>query len=156
MFNTALNSFSVSVADVAISTPNGPVAANSLSVSQLSPSSLRINLPEQTAVGNYAFTIGPQIEDLYGRPMAQAYTGAFAISLPAVATIGPSLSGELQGTNFLASWHALPGITYRLYYSTNLVDWLPHGEPVVGSNSLMQIPLPLDGAPKKFFRAGEH
>ena len=103
-------------------------------------------------MGNYTFTIGPQIEDLYGRPMAQAYTGAFTISRPSVAPIGLSLSGELQGTNFLARWHGLPGVTYRLYYSTNLVDWRPYGEPVAGSNALVQIPLPLDGAPKKFFR----
>ena len=151
MFNTALNPFSVSVGDVTVNTPNGPVATNFLSISLRSPSSLLINLPEQTAVGNYTFTIGPQIEDLYGRPMAQAYTGAFTISLPVVATIGPSLSGELQGTNLFVSWHALSGVTYRLYCSTNLVNWLPYGEPVAGSNALVQIPLPLDGAPKKFF-----
>lgn len=229
VFNTALNPFSASSADVAFTTPNGPLAAGFLTISRLSPSSLRITFPEQTAVGNYTFTIGPQIDDLYGRSMAQSYTGAFTISLPTiqgtitdtnglpvsgvliqhsgalssatsdangnyalgfvpgrsftvtprfgqfmfapgnrsyttttatipdqnyvmVATIGPSLSGELQGMNLITRWHGLPGVTYQLYYSTNLVDWLPHGALFTGSNALVQIPLPLDDAPKKFFR----
>jgi hypothetical protein len=152
VFNSALNPFSVSVADVAINTPSGPVATSSLSISQRGPSNLRINLPEQTAVGSYTFRIGPQIEDLYGRPMAQAYNGAFTISRPAVAIVGPSLSGQLHGTNLVVSWNGLLGVTYRFYSSTNLADWLPYGEPVAGSNALMQILLPLEGASKKFFR----
>jgi len=56
-----------------------------------------------------------------------------------------------QGTNLIAGWYGFLGVSYRLYSSMNLVDWLPHGEPFTGGNAPMQVPLPLDGASKKFF-----
>jgi len=153
VFNTALNPlFSVSSADVAVTTPTGSIPSYQLALAHPRPNSLRISFAEQTVVGNYTVAVGPQINDLFGRTMLQAFVGTFTISLPAIQAIGPSLSSELQGTNFMASWRALPDVTYRLLYSTNLMDWLPYGEPFVGSNAVVRIPLPVDDAPGKFFR----
>jgi len=229
LFNAALNPFSISTADVTITTPTGWIPAFQLTIARVSPNGLRISFPEVTALGDYTVTVGPEISDLFGRTMPQAYVGTFTISLPTIQgtitdanglpvprvviqrsgsfpstatdpnghyvlpfvpgtsftvtpnldqymfapgsrsyanittsmtnqnfimtpTIGPSLSSELQGTNVIASWRGLPDVTYRLLYSTNLIDWLPHGEPFVGSNTLVRIPLPVDGAPRKFFR----
>ena len=43
-------------------------------------------------MGNYTFTVGTNINDLYGQPMSQVYTGAFTISLPVI-------QGTITGTN---------------------------------------------------------
>jgi hypothetical protein len=229
VFNTALSPFAASGTDATLTTPTGPLSAGSLTVSQFNPSGLRISFPTKSAPGDYSFTLGPAIEDLYGRPMAQAYAGTFTIAPPTIrgriadtnglpvpgvvlqasggstdtvtgaagdyalsfafgsaftvtptlggftfepgfrsytnvtafltdqdfvliGSVAPALSGIREGTNFLARWHGLPGMIYRVYCSTNLMDWQPCSEPMTGSNALLQIPLPVDGAPKKFFR----
>jgi hypothetical protein len=65
--------------------------------------------PLQTAVGNYTLTVGPNINDLYGQPMGQAYTGSFTISLPVIQgtitdTNGQPVAGVLlQPTAGLSS-----------------------------------------------------
>ena len=228
-FNQAVNPFSASGADLVLSTPNGVVAESSITVSSTDPNTLRFVFPVQTAVGAYAFTLGPQIEDLYGQPMVLPYTGAFAVSLPVIAgtvtdldgqpvrgvllqpsngyspattdadgnyalgfvpdtsftvvpsftnyivapasrsysglftsisnenyvvvtTIAPVLSGGVQGTNLLLSWQGIPGVTYSVHYSTNLVDWYLYGDPISGSNTVMQLLVPIEGDPAKFFR----
>ena len=69
-----------------------------------------------------------------------------------VTTIAPTLSCTAQGTNLVAGWFGLPGVTYQIYSSTNLVDWVPYGEPFAGSNAVVQIPLPIGGGPQEFFR----
>jgi hypothetical protein len=32
------------------------------------------------------------------------------------------------------------------------MDWLPLGPPIIGTNGLMQLVLPMDDEPQKFFR----
>ena len=49
-----------------------------------SSASYVVSFPLQTAVGNYVLTVGPNINDLYGQPMSQAYTNGFTISLPVI------------------------------------------------------------------------
>ena len=77
-FNTVVNPASVSAASVSLTAPGG-VPVNGLSVVALSPYSFRFYFPEQTALGNYAIKVGPQIPDLFGQPMSQVYTSAFSI-----------------------------------------------------------------------------
>ncbi len=69
-----------------------------------------------------------------------------------VTTIAPNLAGGLSGTNLQMNWFGIPGVTYQLYYSTNLADWLPCGNPINGSNGVVEIPLPIEGDPMKFFK----
>ena len=64
-------------------------------------------------------------------------------------TVALIVSGARQGTNLIAGWYGFLGVSYRLYSSMNLVDWLPHGEPFTGGNAPMQVPLPLDGGLEK-------
>ena len=195
----------------------------------LSSSSYQVSFPLQTAVGNYTFTVGTNINDLYGQPMSQVYTGAFTISLPviqgaitgtngqpvpgvliqpdgglsttttdtngnyalgilpgwsgtvvpsgagliyipgslsytnvitsvsnqnylAVTTIAPVVSSGLQATNFMMNWFGISGVTYQLYSSTNLADWLPYGEPLLGTNGPVVLPIPINDDPAMFFR----
>jgi hypothetical protein len=228
-FNGAPNPASFSGTDVAITTPNGPLDPGTFSISMLSSSSYQVSFPLQTAVGNYTFTVGTNINDLYGQPMSQGYTGAFTISLPviqgmvtgtngqpvsgvliqpdgglsatttdtngnyalgilpgwsgtvvpsgggfmfapgsrvytnltmsvsnqnylAVTTIAPAVSSGLQATNFMMNWFGIPGVTYQLYSSTNLVDWLPYGNAFPGTNGPVVVPVPTTGDPARFFR----
>ncbi len=229
VFNGAPNPASFSGTDVSLMTPNGLLDSGTLSISMLNSSSYQVSFPLETAVGNYTFTVGTNINDLFGQPMSQVYTGAFTISLPviqgtitgtngqpvpgvliqpdgglsatttdtngnyalgilpgwsgtvvpsgggfvfapgslvytnvttsisnqnfvAVITIAPDLSAGLQTTNFTMSWFGISGVTYQLYSSTNLVDWLPDGSPFPGTNGLVVLPIPINGDPEKFYR----
>jgi hypothetical protein len=229
VFNGAPNPASFSGTDVAITTPNGLLDSGTLSISRLNSSSYQVSFPLQTAVGNYTFTVGTNINDLFGQPMSQVYTGAFTVLLPviqgsvtgtnglpapgvliqpdgglsttttdtngnyalgilpgwsgtvvpsgggfvfapgslvytnvttsisnqnfvAVITIAPDLSAGLQTTNFTMNWFGISGVTYQLYSSTNLVNWLPDGPPFPGTNGPVVLPIPINGDPVKFYR----
>ncbi len=195
----------------------------------LSSASYLVSFPLQTAVGNYVLTVGTNINDLYGQPMSQVYTGAFTISLPVIqgaitdtngqpvagvllqpsaglsstttdtngnyalgfvpgssftvtpsqgtlmfvpgsmsyasvstsisnqnyiaySTIAPVLTAGGNATNFVLSWQAIPGVNYQVYSSTDLINWVPYGGAVTGSNGLVQIIIvPTDGGPVQFF-----
>jgi len=71
-----------------------------------------------------------------------------------VSTIAPDLAAGLSGTNFSMSWAGLPGVTYQIWSSTNLVDWQPLGDALAGTNGPMQFILPLGSDPAAFFRVG--
>jgi hypothetical protein len=205
------------------------LSPDALAVSMLSSSSYRVSFPLQTAVGDYTFTVGTNINDLYGQPMSQVYTGAFTILLPviqgavtgtngqpvsgvliqpdgglsttttgtngnyalgilpgwsgtvvpsgaglmyvpgsraytnvitsvsnqnylAVTTIAPDVSSGLQATNLMMNWFGISGVTYQLYSSTNLVDWLPYGDAFPGTNGPVELLVPTFGDPIRFFR----
>jgi hypothetical protein len=229
VFNETPDSASFSGTDVSLTTPNGPLSADAFTVSMLNSSSYRVSFPLQTAVGDYTFTVGTNINDLYGQPMSQVYTGAFTILLPviqgtitstngqpvsgvliqpdgglsttttdtngnyalgilpgwsgtvvpsgggfvfvpgsraytnattsvsnqnyvAVITIAPVVSAGLQATNLMMNWFGISGVTYQLYSSTNLVDWLPYGDAFPGTNGPVALPVPTTGDPARFFR----
>ena len=229
VFNEAPDSTSFSGTDVSLATPNGLLDPGTFSVSALNSSAYRVSFPQQTAVGGYTFTVGTNINDLYGQPMSQVYTGAFTISLPviqgaitgtngqpvpgvliqpdgglsatttdtngnyalgilpgwggtvvpsggsfmfapgsrvytnvttsisnqnylAVITIAPTVSAGLQAGDLMMNWFGISGVTYQLYSSTNLVDWLPYGDAFPGTNGPLVVPVPTTGDPARFFR----
>jgi len=43
-------------------------------------------------------------------------------------------------------------VSYRMMCSTNLVDWVPYGDQVTGSNALIEVLAPIYTDPMKFFR----
>ena len=71
-----------------------------------------------------------------------------------VPTVAPTLVSGVSGTNRSMSWTGIPGVTYQTWWSTNLVDWSPLGDPLAGTNGQMQILLPLGTDPADFFRLG--
>ena len=226
-FNLAVDPSTVDLLDAVVQTPSGAVLSN-LTVSASSFNTVRLDFPAQTANGDYTVMLGPQINDLFGNPMSQVYTGAFTVSLPViqgvvtnlsgdpvagvalnadgmspattdangnyslgfmpnftftvtpsldgfvsvpgsrsygnltesisnqnylvVSEIAPTVTGGLSNTNLLVNWLGIPGVTYQLYYSTNLTDWFPYGSPMIGSNAVVEIPLPVEGEPEKFFK----
>jgi hypothetical protein len=70
----------------------------------------------------------------------------------AVTTIAPGLTAQYQTTNVVIHWVGISGVTYQLYYSTNLVNWLPYSDPYPGINGPMQIIFPISGEAMDFFR----
>lgn len=67
-----------------MTTPLGVVPASEISVARSSTLDYMFRFPLQTAPGEYTLKIGPDIQDLPGSTMSQAYTGSFTIALPVV------------------------------------------------------------------------
>jgi len=78
VFSTPVNPYSVAAPNVGLTAPGG-AAVGGLMVVPLSPYAFQISFPAQTAQGDYTLTVGPQVQDLSGRPMSQVYTGTFSI-----------------------------------------------------------------------------
>jgi hypothetical protein len=55
-----------------------------------------------------------------------------------------ALTSQQQGTNLNLSWYGLGGVSYQVLYSTNLVNWMPYGLPITGSNSPVILAMPID------------
>jgi hypothetical protein len=72
----------------------------------------------------------------------------------AVSTIVPAFAMQVRTNNCVLSWNGIPGVTYQLFYSTNLVDWLPYADALPGTNGTMQVQMPVDTSPALFFRVG--
>jgi len=200
-----------------------------LSAAVTGPTTVRVNFPVQNLLGNYSIQAAATVTDIFGLPLAQAYIGTFAISLPSISvtltytngapvagvllqpnggligvttdtngnyalgvppgwngtvtptlgsfmfvpgslaytnvtapvtnqnylmvpTVAPSLTTGLSGTNFLVNWSGIPGVTYQLVWSTNLMDWQSLGGTLAGTNGPMQIILPVSSDPADFFR----
>jgi hypothetical protein len=72
----------------------------------------------------------------------------------AVSTIVPTFAIQVQTNTCVLSWNGISGVTYQLFYSTNLVDWLPYADALPGTNGTMQAQMPMDTNPVRFFRVG--
>jgi hypothetical protein len=71
-----------------------------------------------------------------------------------VTTIAPNLAAELQGTNFVMRWTGISGVSYQLYFSTNLVDWQSSSAPIPGTNGPMQLPINIFSSDPMYFPIG--
>ncbi len=101
-FGSSMNLGTASSADFALDTPNGFVPNNTLTVSAADFSGVRLSFPGRNTVGYYEVQAGPQIEDIYGQPMAGTYTGSFVI-------LAPAISGRVLDANGLP----VPYVTLR-------------------------------------------
>ena len=103
-------------------------------------------------------TITPSSTGLIFVPRSRSYvnvgTSVSNQNFIAVLTIGPTLTSSVQGTNIVINWFGLSGATYQTFYSINLIDWFPYDAAFLGTNGPMQLLLPIDNDPTKFFRLG--
>jgi hypothetical protein len=90
-FSSMINPASVSTATVSLTAP-GEVAVSNLLIYAMNPFNFQVTFPQQIAQGNYVFTIGPQVFDLLGQPMPQAYTNSFSI-------VWSAIQGAVTDTN---------------------------------------------------------
>jgi len=93
VFNTAINPLSLASLNVVLSTPTAvPVADITASVTGLD--TLRVSFPPQSVPGSYSIQVGPQIQDLFGRTMPQAYVGGFTLALPVIQGTVTDTNGQ--------------------------------------------------------------
>jgi hypothetical protein len=112
--------------------------------------------------GNYAlgflpgliFTVTPSQGAYVFVPSSRTYTDPSASisnqNFTAIS-IAPVLTAAATATNLALSWQAMPGVTYQVYSSTNLTDWVPYGNAITGSNGAVQVLLPIGSGPGQFF-----
>jgi hypothetical protein len=62
--------------------------------------------------------------------------------------------GQFDGTNVNLNWFGIRGVSYQPLCSTNLVDWMPYGPPIIGSNAAVILAMPTTNAPQMYFRFG--
>jgi hypothetical protein len=63
-------------------------------------------------------------------------------------------NGQFDGTNVNFNWYGIQGVRYQPMYSTNLVNWLPYGPPIMGNNAPAMLTLPPTNATQMYFRLG--
>ncbi|NOS70465.1 MAG: carboxypeptidase regulatory-like domain-containing protein, partial [Verrucomicrobia bacterium] len=114
--------------------------------------------------GNYAvgfipgltFTVTPSLPGFIFVPGTRNYTNLTDAvtneNFLAVTSITPSLTNQLSGSNLFVRWGGISGVNYQPQYSTNLVDWLPYGGVVPGTNGTMELQIPISTDPMEFFR----
>lgn len=229
-FNEAVDPASVLATAFSLMSPAGPVSGIGASAS--GATMVHVTFPVQNLPGDYTLQVAPDIANILGVPLTQAYTNSFTITLPTisgtvgdtngapvagvnvqpngglpatttdvngnysigvppgwngsvtpsfgtfvfvpgtinytnitasqtnqnylmVSTIAPTLATSLTGTNLSLVWPAISGVTYQAYSSTNMVDWVPYGNTIPGTNGTQQIVLPVDATvPATFFRIG--
>jgi len=100
--------------------------------------------------------VTPSLGALVFLPGSMSYTDVSASisnqNYLAVSTLAPVLGTGGNATNFVFSWQGLPGVSYQVYSSTNLINWLPYGAAVTGSNGPLQIIIvSTNGGPAQFF-----
>ncbi len=57
-----------------------------------------------------------------------------------------------QETGLAVSWYGVAGAAYQALWSSNLVDWVPYGLPVMGTNGPARLLLPFQPGPVGFYR----
>jgi hypothetical protein len=113
--------------------------------------------------GNYAlgftpgasFTVTPSEGALTFVPSAVSYTNLTASisnqNYVAVVTLAPTLRVTANASNCVLSWVSIPGATYQVLDSTNLIDWTTYGTAFTGSNGVVQMSIPIGTDARKFF-----
>ena len=57
-----------------------------------------------------------------------------------------------DGTNMNIGWFGISGATYQVLCSTDMVNWLPYGDPISGGDAPAAISTPVTNAPQMFFQ----
>jgi hypothetical protein len=103
-FNEGVYSNRIAASDISISTPQGMLPNDQISVRSAGGAVFVVGFPLQSAEGGYSLRVGPNIQDLYGRKMdqnangvqgepADVFTGNFSLGAQV------NLSGRVSLTN---------------------------------------------------------
>jgi hypothetical protein len=90
-------------------------------------------------------------------PSSQSYSALstnapdqnFVVALPSAFLLS---CGQCDGTNVNVGWYGISGASYQVLCSTDLVNWVPYGGPIPGSNGPAAISMPITNAPQMFFQ----
>ncbi len=101
------------------------------------------------------FTVTPSLGALMFAPPSITYTNATNTIINqnyfAVTTTAATLSAVSNPTNVIISWQGLPGVTYQILSSPDLINWTPYGSPMIGSNAPVQVAVPQVMNPQQYF-----
>lgn len=101
-------------------------------------------------------TVTPQFGSYMFVPGARSYTNLTASitgqDYVMTGSFAPYLGAFMQDGALALQWDGIQGITYELWCSTNLTDWVPVGGPVHGTNGLMELLVPSGDEPAMFYR----
>jgi hypothetical protein len=63
-------------------------------------------------------------------------------------------SMAVTGGNMTFDWSAFPNVSYQIQSSTNLATsgWTAVGGPILATNAVMHVSLPMSSAPMQFYR----
>ncbi len=101
-FNEPPHSFGTE--DVTFAGPSGPIPVTSV-VNVINPQTYEFRFACQSDAGTYHFTVGPNIFDAVGNPMAEPYVGSFAIAMPDLAPIALDIpTNGVSGTSMAVGW----------------------------------------------------
>jgi hypothetical protein len=103
------------------------------------------------------FLVTPSATNLMFVPGTRTYanlTGTVSNENYQAVNLSPALALQVQTNTFALSWYGISGEIYQPLYSTNLVDWLPFGSVVTGTNGPIQLLRPANMGPIQFFRMG--
>jgi hypothetical protein len=107
-------------------------------------------------ISGSTFTVTPSLGTLVFVPMSISYTNATnsftAQNYIGVPTLAATLASSADPTNFYLGWRAIPGVTYQVLTSTDLVNWTAFGPPIPPTNGPIQIPVPLGLKPQQYFQ----
>jgi hypothetical protein len=121
--------YHLETSDLALTGPAGPITITGVQ-RQGSTFTFAFNFACQSADGVYEFTLGPDITDAVGNPMAAPYTGSFSISMPDLAPTALDIpSNGVSGTAVAIEWTVenhgtIPAVgswTDAVYLSTDAV-----------------------------------
>jgi hypothetical protein len=105
---------------------------------------------------NWAGTVTPSLGNLTFFPGSLSFTNLNqSVTNQNFTGVPPSgfvLQSVPQAGILYCGWYGLNGVSYQIQYSTNMLTWLPYGAPVIGTNGMMNVDIPLDNSPQKFYR----
>jgi len=81
--------------------------------------------------------------------VTSALTNGDYVAMPSVT---PTLTLHVETNGLVMNWYGISGVTYQLLYSLDLAVWMPHDNPVLGTNGPLEMVVPVDAEPIKYFR----
>lgn len=113
--------------------------------------------------GNYSlgfvpgssFTVTPSLGAFIFLPASMSYSNVTATVVNqnyiGVTSLAPTLAAAGTNSGLTLGWQGLPGVNYQVYASSNLINWLPWGAAIVGSNGPVQVTIATGGAAQQYF-----
>jgi hypothetical protein len=114
--------------------------------------------------GNYSLsvpygwtgTVTPSFGSYIFSPPSMSYASVAASvtnqNFSAFQFVSPALTASQSAGRWTLNWNGIPGVTYQVLFSTNLMTWQPLGSPIPGSSGSMEYSMPAGSNSQEFFQ----
>jgi hypothetical protein len=107
---------------------------------------------------SWSGTLTPSKDSQLFIPGSRSYTNVSASlthqDFVSVSPTNLTMTTVQQGGTLHLTWYGISGVTYQTFYSSDMVQWIPYGQPFPGTNGPVILSVPSDAAPTEFFRFG--